>query len=74
MLQMNVLRNNTVEVKKRLATKHFKQPEMVDTIIALDDERKRLQSEFDLIQSKVNASSKEIGLAPFLATNKQSAL
>ena len=61
MLQMNVLRNNTVEVKKRLATKHFKQPEMVDTIIALDDERKRLQSEFDLIQSKVNASSKEIG-------------
>ncbi|MCK9402079.1 MAG: serine--tRNA ligase [Chitinophagaceae bacterium] len=61
MLQVNVLRNNTADVKKRLAIKHFNQPELVDTIIALDDNRKRLQAEFDTIQSKVNATSKEIG-------------
>ena len=61
MLQVNVLRNNTTDVKKRLAVKHFSQPELVDTIIALDDERKKLQAEFDHIQSKVNATSKEIG-------------
>jgi seryl-tRNA synthetase len=61
MLQVNVLRNNTMEVKKRLAIKHFSQPELVDRIIALDDERKKLQAEFDTTQSKVNAASKEIG-------------
>jgi len=61
MLQVNVLRNNTAGVKKRLAIKHFSQPELVDTIIALDDERKKLQAEFDHTQSKVNVTSKEIG-------------
>lgn len=61
MLQVSVLRNNTADTKKRLAVKHFNQPELVDTIIALDDERKKLQAEFDNTQSKVNAASKEIG-------------
>ncbi len=61
MLQLNVLRNNTAEVKKRLAIKHFNQPELVDRIIALDDERKKVQAEFDATQAKVNAASKEIG-------------
>jgi seryl-tRNA synthetase len=61
MLQVNVLRNNTAEVKKRLLVKNFGQPELVDTIIVLDDERKKLQAEFDTTQAKVNATSKEIG-------------
>jgi seryl-tRNA synthetase len=61
MLQVSVLRNNTDEVKKRLAVKHFNQPELVDAIIALDDERKKLQADFDGTQAKVNAASKEIG-------------
>lgn len=61
MLQVSVLRNNTEDVKKRLAIKHFNQPELVDAIIATDDERKRLQAEFDNIQSHINLASKEIG-------------
>lgn len=61
MLQVQVLRNDTAEVKQRLAKKQFKQPELVDLIISLDDERKRLQNEFDQTQAKVNAASKEIG-------------
>lgn len=61
MLQVSVLRNNTDEVKKRLAKKNFSQPELVDKIIALDDERKKLQADFDHTQAKVNAASKEIG-------------
>ncbi|SJZ32919.1 serine--tRNA ligase [Sediminibacterium ginsengisoli] len=61
MLQVSILRNDTENVKKRLAVKHFKQTELVDSIIALDDERKKLQAEFDNTQSKVNAASKEIG-------------
>jgi len=61
MLQVQVLRNHTEEVKQKLAKKQFKQPELVDLIISLDDDRKRLQNEFDQTQAKVNAASKEIG-------------
>lgn len=61
MLQVNVLRNNPEWVKQRLAVKHFKQPELVDEIIALDDKRKKLQLEFDNTQAVINSSSKEIG-------------
>jgi seryl-tRNA synthetase len=61
MLQVNVLRNNPQWVKERLTVKNFKQLELIDEIIALDDERKKLQAEFDSLQSKINASSKEIG-------------
>jgi len=61
MLQVNVLRNNPEKVKERLAVKHFKQAELVDEIIALDDERKKIQADFDNTQSRVNTASKEIG-------------
>ena len=61
MLQVSVLRNNTDEVKKRLAIKHFNEPKLVDLIISIDDERKRLQAEFDHTQAKVNSASKEVG-------------
>ncbi len=61
MLQVNVLRQKTGWVKERLAIKNFKQPGLVDEIIALDDERKKLQAEFDTAQAKINASSKNIG-------------
>ena len=61
MLQVNVLRQKPDWVKERLALKNFKQPELVDSIIALDDERKKLQADFDNTQSKINSASKEIG-------------
>jgi seryl-tRNA synthetase len=61
MLQVQLLRNNTEAIKKKLAIKNFKQLDLVDTIILLDDERKKLQAEFDAIQANINAASKEIG-------------
>lgn len=61
MLQVSVLRANPEEAKKKLAKKHFKQPELVDTIISLDDERKKIQLDFDTIQARINNASKEIG-------------
>lgn len=61
MLQLAVLRNNPQQVKERLAVKQFKEPELVDQIIALDDERKRLVFAFDETKGKINAASKEIG-------------
>ncbi len=61
MLQVNFLRQNTELAKKKLAIKHFANLNLVDEVIAIDDERKQLQASFDDIQSKVNAASKEIG-------------
>lgn len=61
MLQINILRQDVDHVKERLAVKHFSDLSLVDKIIALDDERKKLQLSFEQLQSKVNSSSKEIG-------------
>ena len=61
MLQLQVLRQNPQAVKERLAVKNFAQTQLVDEIIALDDERKKLQLDFDNNQAKVNSTSKEIG-------------
>lgn len=61
MLQLQVLRQDPSAVKAKLAVKHFRDTGLVDEIIALDDERKRLQLESDNTQAKINAASKEIG-------------
>ena len=61
MLQVSYLRQNAELAKQKLAIKHFANLDLVDTVIAMDDERKLLQAGFDDIQSKVNAASKEIG-------------
>jgi len=61
MLQIAYLRNNKEEVKQRLAVKNFAELDLVDEILSLDEERKKLQQEFDSTQAKVNSTSKEIG-------------
>jgi len=61
MLQVTYLRQHTQLAKDKLAIKHFSNVALVDQVIAMDDQRKRLQASFDELQSKVNAASKEIG-------------
>ena len=61
MLQLQVIRQNSEWVKERLAIKNFAELNLVDGILRLDDERKKLQLEFDNTQAKINSSSKEIG-------------
>jgi seryl-tRNA synthetase len=61
MLQVNFIKANREAVLKGLAKKHFSEIPLVDEIIFLDDERKKLQFELDERQSKINALSKEIG-------------
>ena len=61
MLQVAFIRNNPELVKERLAIRNFKELDLVDSIISLDDERKKLQFEFDETQGKINTASKEIG-------------
>jgi len=69
MLQVNVLRQKTDWVKERLGVKNFGQLHLVDEIISLDDERKKLQADFDSLQAKINASSRDIG--KLMATGKK---
>ncbi len=61
MLQLQVLKQNPEEVKDRLTIKNFTDLSLVDTIISLDEERKKTQLEFDNNQAIVNSTSKEIG-------------
>ena len=61
MLQVAVIRQNVDFVKERLTLRNFKEIGLVDTIVTLDDQRKKLQLESETTQSKINTFSKEIG-------------
>jgi len=61
MLQVSYIRQNRDTVLERLAVKNFTQVQLVDEVISLDDERKKLQADFDNTQAGVNTASKEIG-------------
>src|SRR5450432_3832511 len=58
MLQVAFIRNNPELVRERLAIKYFTDTTLIDKIIGLDDERKKLQFEYDETQSKINITSK----------------
>ena len=62
MLQVNYIRQYTDVVKERLAVKHFGDVSVVDTIIALDEQVRKLKVESETLQAQMNAASKEIGM------------
>jgi seryl-tRNA synthetase len=62
MLQINVLRQNKELVKERLAAKYFSDVSLVDTILSLDDQVRKLKVESETLQATMNAASKEIGM------------
>ncbi len=61
MLQVSYIRDNREQVLARLAVKNFKQPELVDEIIRLDDSRKQTQNRLDGTSAEANAAAKRIG-------------
>jgi seryl-tRNA synthetase len=61
MLTMAILRQDPDGVKKKLHKKHFAPVEIVDYLIGLDDQRKKLQLDCDNMLAQINAASKEIG-------------
>ncbi|MBL4678392.1 MAG: serine--tRNA ligase [Mucilaginibacter sp.] len=61
MLQVSYIRDNRDKVLERLAVKNFKQPELVDEIIALDEKRRQTQNQSDNVSSQANAAAKQIG-------------
>ncbi len=61
MLTLNYIKENTEEVIRRLAKKHFDARESVEKILELDKERRAAQAEVDQNLAEVNAISKSIG-------------
>jgi seryl-tRNA synthetase len=61
MLQVNYIRESRETVLERLALKNFKQPELVDKIIELDEERRKTQVLLDDVSAKSNSIAKQIG-------------
>ncbi|MBA3829507.1 MAG: serine--tRNA ligase [Taibaiella sp.] len=61
MLPIQLFRQNKDLVLQGLKKKNFKEPELVDKIIDLDERRRQLQVENDTIAATINAASKSIG-------------
>ncbi|OWY19095.1 serine--tRNA ligase [Sphingobacteriales bacterium UPWRP_1] len=72
MLELQVIRANPQFIKERLAIKNVAQPQLVDTILELDDRRKALQQQVDSLLNQINTLSKEVGDL-FKAGKKQEA-
>lgn len=61
MLQVNYIRENREKVLERLSVRNFKQPELVDEIIKIDEDRRSTQTSLDSISAEANAAAKQIG-------------
>ena len=61
MLQVSYIRDNREKVLERLAVKNFKQPDLVDEIIQLDEKRRLTQNQLDNVSAQANAAAKQIG-------------
>ncbi len=62
MLQIALIRQQPDFVKERLLVKNFDASAAIETILSMDERRKKLQLELEAAQAGLNAISKEIGL------------
>ena len=61
MLQINYIKQYPEIVKERLAVKHFKNINLIDEIIAIDEEIRKQKAVTENLQALINTTSKEIG-------------
>ena len=61
MLQVPFIREHKDEVVTRLAKRNIDAQNMIDEVIALDEERRNLQTQLDGVLAESNSLSKEIG-------------
>src|SRR5690606_37441402 len=61
MLQVNYIRENKAQVLERLAVRNFKQPELIDEIIRIDENRRATQTQLDQLSAEANVAAKQIG-------------
>ena len=62
MLQISFIRQNIDFVKERIQHKNFKDVSIVDAIVALDEQVRKLKVESETLQASINTASKEIGM------------
>jgi seryl-tRNA synthetase len=62
MLQIALIRQQPDFVKERLLVKNFDATAAIETILSMDERRRKLQLELEAAQAGLNAISKEIGL------------
>ncbi len=62
MLTVPYIRENKDHVLERLKVKNFKNLQLIDDIIRLDDERRSSQAESNALQSEMNKISDQIGM------------
>jgi seryl-tRNA synthetase len=61
MLEIIAIRNNAAAIKERLAVKNFKELNLIDEVVAIDEKRRSIQTKLDENLSRQNAIAKEIG-------------
>jgi len=61
MLQINYIKQYPEIVKERLAVKHFENINLIDEIIAVDEEIRKQKAVTENLQALINTTSKEIG-------------
>lgn len=61
MLSIQLFRTDRERILAGLKKRNFPEPELVDQIIALDEQRRQIQAENDTAAAAVNAASKQIG-------------
>ncbi len=61
MLQVPFIRENKALVIERLAKRNIDATQMINDVVALDEDRRRIQTELDNTLAESNALSKEIG-------------
>ncbi len=69
MLTLNLIRENTDEVIRRLQVKNFDAAKIVEEIILLDKSRRSVQNNMDGKQAELNTTSKTIG--ELIRTNRK---
>jgi seryl-tRNA synthetase len=62
MLQTNFIRQNVDLVKERLSVRNFGDLSLVDKVVELDEQVRKLKAESETLQASMNATSKEIGI------------
>jgi len=62
MLQIDLIRQQPDFVKERLRIKNFDASATIETILSMDERKRKLQLELEAAQAGLNAISKEIGL------------
>lgn len=61
MLQLSYIRDNKEKVIKGLNKRHFKEIELIDQVLDLDEKRRATQAELDQVLAQSNKLSKEVG-------------